>query len=545
VAVLLLSQQPVIAPLLPEAAPGGVYTEALVGSMGRLNPMLDWNNPADRDIDRLLFSGLVRFDSHGLPQPDLAESWGVSADGILYNFSLRPNALWHDGKPVTTKDVLFTIEMIKSSGSLFPQDIKDLWSEIEIKELPDGILQFRLPEPFAPFMDYVSFGILPSHILGDLPADQLASADFNLSPVGSGPYKFDHLIVESGQIKGVVLKINSDYYLEKPFIEQVVFQYYPDSISSLEAYEQGEVLGLSQVTGETIDDVLANPNLSAYTSRLPQLSLVFLNQNNPAAPYLQNKNVRRALLKGLNRSAIVSRALQGQGIIADGPILPGSWAYYDGIERMDYDPEAAANLLKEEGYVIPVGGGEARAKDNEVLSFPLVHPDDPVHTQIAQSIQADWAMINVKVELVPVSYDALVNGYLVPRSYTAALADLNTVRTPDPDPYLFWHQSEGTGGQNYSQWDNRTASEYLETARTQANFSDRARLYRNFQVIFTKEMPSLPLYFPVYTFAVDSQVQGVQVAPLYDISDRLAFISDWYLVTRRTLEQTPQPTISR
>lgn len=545
VAVLLLSQQPVIAPLLPEAAPGGVYTEALVGSMGRLNPMLDWNNPADRDIDRLLFSGLVRFDSHGLPQPDLAESWGVSADGILYNFSLRPNALWHDGKPVTTKDVLFTIEMIKSSGSLFPQDIKDLWSEIEIKELPDGILQFRLPEPFAPFMDYVSFGILPSHILGDLPTDQLASADFNLSPVGSGPYKFDHLIVESGQIKGVVLKINSDYYLEKPFIEQVVFQYYPDSISSLEAYEQGEVLGLSQVTGETIEDVLANPNLSAYTSRLPQLSLVFLNQNNPAAPYLQNKNVRRALLKGLNRSAIVSRALQGQGIIADGPILPGSWAYYDGIERMDYDPEAAANLLKEEGYVIPVGGGEARAKDNEVLSFPLVHPDDPVHTQIAQSIQADWAMINVKVELVPVSYDALVNGYLVPRSYTAALADLNTIRTPDPDPYLFWHQSEGTGGQNYSQWDNRTASEYLETARTQANFSDRARLYRNFQVIFTKEMPSLPLYFPVYTFAVDSQVQGVQVAPLYDISDRLAFISEWYLVTRRTLEQTPQPTISR
>ena len=545
VAVLLLSQQPVIAPLLPEAAPGGVYTEALVGSMGRLNPMLDWNNPADRDINRLLFSGLVRFDSHGLPQPDLAESWGVSADGILYNFSLRPNALWHDGKPVTTKDVLFTIEMIKSSGSLFPQDIKDLWSEIEIKELPDGILQFRLPEPFAPFMDYVSFGILPSHILGDLPTDQLASADFNLSPVGSGPYKFDHLIVESGQIKGVVLKINSDYYLEKPFIEQVVFQYYPDSISSLEAYEQGEVLGLSQVTGETIEDVLANPNLSAYTSRLPQLSLVFLNQNNPAAPYLQNKNVRRALLKGLNRSAIVSRALQGQGIIADGPILPGSWAYYDGIERMDYDPEAAANLLKEEGYVIPVGGGEARAKDNEVLSFPLVHPDDPVHTQIAQSIQADWAMINVKVELVPVSYDALVNGYLVPRSYTAALADLNTIRTPDPDPYLFWHQSEGTGGQNYSQWDNRTASEYLETARTQANFSDRARLYRNFQVIFTKEMPSLPLYFPVYTFAVDSQVQGVQVAPLYDISDRLAFISEWYLVTRRTLEQTPQPTISR
>jgi peptide/nickel transport system substrate-binding protein len=71
----------------------------------------------------------------------------------------------------------------------------------------------------------------------------------------------------------------------------------------------------------------------------------------------------------------------------------------------------------------------------------------------------------------------------------------------------------------------------------------RARFYRNFQVIFAKELPSLPLYYPVYTYAVDAQVQGVQVAPLYDTSDRLAFINEWYLVTRRTLEQTPVPTI--
>ncbi len=542
VAVLLLSQQPVIAPLLPAAAPGGVYTEALIGSMGRLNPMLDWNNPADRDVNRLIFSGLIRFDSHGLPQPDLAESWGVSADGTLYNFSLRSNAFWHDGEPVTTQDVIFTIEMIKGSGSLFPQDIKELWSEIEINELPDGILQFRLPEPFAPFLDYTTFGILPKHLLADLPADQLASADFNLAPVGSGPYKFDHLILDAGQITGVVLDVNQEYYLEIPFIEQVVFQYYPDSQSALEAYQQGEVLGLSQISNDVIPQALAETNLSVYTSRLPQLSLVFLNTNNPASLFLQNKNVRRALLKGLNRQAIVSRVLQGQGIIADGPILTGSWAYYDGIEHLEYDPEAAAGMLKEEGYVIPAGGGEVRAKENESLAFTLVHPDDTLHTQIAQSIQADWAMINVKVDLQAVPYDQLVSDFLVPRSYTAALADLNTLHTPDPDPYLFWHQSEATGGQNYSQWDNRTASEYLESARTQTNFNDRTRLYRNFQVIFTREMPSLPLYFPVYSFGVDAQVQGVQMAPLYDTSDRLAFISKWYLVTRRTLEQTSVPT---
>ncbi|MBK8780230.1 MAG: peptide ABC transporter substrate-binding protein [Anaerolineales bacterium] len=537
VALLLLSQQPVSVITLPEAAPGGIYTEALVGSMGRLNPMLDWNNSADRDVDKLIFSGLIRFDSRGLPQPDLADSWGASADGTIYNFSIRPNAVWHDGQPVTSDDVLFTIEMIKSAGSLFPQDVKDLWTQVEIKRLDDKTFQIKLPEPFAPFLDYVTFGVLPKHLLEAVPADQLATAEFNLNPIGSGPYKFERLLTEGGQITGVVLVPNPDYFIQSPFIEQVVFRYYPSSAAAFAAYQQGEVLGVSQLTNDVLEQALMEPNLSVYTSRLPQMGMVFLNNNNPNALFLQSASVRRALLLGVNRTIIVSHILKGQAMIADGPILPGSWAYYDEIETFDYDPDAATALLKEEGYVIPAGGGEVRAKDGQFLTFALVHPDDAIHTQIAQSIQSDWALIGVKVDLQAVPYDSLVNDFLTTRNYAAALADLNTSRTPDPDPYLFWHQSEATGGQNYSQWDNRTASEFLETARTAADFTERARLYRNFQVVFTKDMPSLPLYYPVYSYGVDVQVQGVQVAPMYDVSDRLALITEWYLVTRRTLEE--------
>ncbi len=544
VALLLLSQQPVSVITLPEAAPGGIYTEALVGSMGRLNPMLDWNNSADRDVDRLIFSGLIRFDSRGLPQPDLADSWGASADGTIYNFSIRPNAVWHDGQPVTSDDVLFTIEMIKSAGSLFPQDVKDLWTQVEIKRLDDKTFQIKLPEPFAPFLDYATFGVLPKHLLESVPSDQLATAEFNLSPIGSGPYKFDRLLTSGGQITGVVLVPNPDYFIQPPFIEQVVFRYYPSSAAAFTAYQQGEVLGVSQLTNDVLGAALEEPTLSVYTSRLPQMGLVFLNNNNPNVPFLGNANVRRALLLGVNRNIIVSHILKGQAVIANGPILPGSWAYYDEIEKFEYDPDAATALLKQEGYVIPAGGGDVRAKDGQFLTFTLVHPDDTIHTQIAQAIQTDWALIGVKVDLQAVGYDSLVNDFLTTRNYMAALADLNISRTPDPDPYLFWHQSEATGGQNYSQWDNRTASEFLETARTAADFTERARLYRNFQVVFTKDMPSLPLYYPVYSYGVDVQVQGVQVAPMYDVSDRLALITEWYLVTRRTLEEqaTSAPT---
>src|SRR3990172_5293657 len=235
VALLLISQQPVTVITLPQAAPGGVYTEGLIGSMGRLNPMLDWNNPADRDINRLIFSGLMRFDSHGLPQPDLVDSWGSSADGTVYNFSIRANATWHDGQPVTSEDVIFTIELIKSSGSLFPQDIKDLWSQVLVKELNDKTLQIRLPEPFAPFLDYVTFGVMPKHLLETITADQLANAEFNLKPIGTGPYKFERLMTSGGQISGVVLTVNDEYYLPRAYIEQIVFRYYPTSAFAFDA----------------------------------------------------------------------------------------------------------------------------------------------------------------------------------------------------------------------------------------------------------------------------------------------------------------------
>jgi len=547
VAVLLFSQQSPVTtgPILPQPEQGGVYTEGLVGSLGRLNPLLDWNNSADRDVNRLLFSGLFRFDERGMPRTDLAESWGVTPDGTIYNITIRSNALWHDGMPVTSEDVIFTIEMMKSAGSLYPPDIKDLWGKIEVSRLDERTFKLTLPEPYVPFIDYLTFGVLPKHLLESVSAGQMANADFNIKPVGSGPYKFDHLIVENGRITGVVLTLSTDYYGSSPFIEQVVFRYYPSSAAAFDAYQQGDVLSVSQITPEMLSAALEEPNLSVYTSRLPQISFVLFNLNRPEVAFLQDPKVRRALMLGLNRPYIINTFLQGQAIITDGPILPGSWAYYDGIEHFEYNPDEAINLLKGEGYVIPAEGGEVRAKDGNPLNFTMLHPDDVVHTHIAQTIRDEWAAIGVRVDLQALPYDQLAADFLASRDYQTALIDLNLSRTPDPDPYPFWHQAEATGGQNYSQWDNRPASEYLEQARVTADYTLRTRLYRNFQVVFAKELPALPLFAPVYSYGVDSQVQGVQVPSLYDPSDRLATFTNWYLLTRRVLEpeetSTPAP----
>ncbi len=544
IAVLLLGQQPTLQPIVPEIKPatGGIYTEAMVGTLGRLNPVLDFFNPPDRDLDYLLYSGLLRFDARGLPQEDLVESMGISQDGKVYNFSLHPDAVFHDGSPLTSEDVIFTIELLRDEDIPLPEDVRTLWNEVEVKALDEHTLQFRLPEPFAPFMDYLTFGIFPKHLLSDLSSEELIDAPFNLDPVGSGPYRFDRLLVEDGEIAGVALVGFDDYYKDPPFIEQIVFRFYPDSQSALRAYQTGEVDGISHVNAEVLPAALKEPDLNLYTGRLPGITLILLNLDNPDLPFFQEAEIRRALLMGLNRQRMIDNLCDGQAIIADGPIFPGTWAYYDGIERITYNPEAAVELLKEAGYTIPPEGGSVRAKEDQKLVLELLGPDDPKHVALAEAIQRDWERLGIGVELNPIPYDDLVGEHLEPRIFQAALVDINLARSPDPDPYPFWHQSQITSGQNYAKWDDRQASEYLEQARVTVDLAERTRLYRNFQVRFVDQIPALPLFYPVYTYAVGDRVQGVTMGPLYDTGDRFATITDWFLVARASEEEATPTT---
>jgi peptide/nickel transport system substrate-binding protein len=561
IAVLLLDQQqqPTLQPLAPfQPEQGGEYTEALVGEFGRLNPVLDSYNPADRDINRLLFSGLVRFDDRGIPVYDLAESMGVNQDGTTYNFSIRPNAVWHDGEPVTSEDIIFTVDLLRDENFPSQPDLRELWQEVEVQAIDEKTISFTLPEPFAPFLDYLTFGILPKHLLEDIPPGDLADADFNLKPVGTGPFRFDHLLGEDGKITGVVLQAFEDYYSDPPYIEQVTFKYYPDAQSALAAYRQEEVKGISQVPGEALPEALKEPNLRLYTGRLPQLSLVYLNLDSAQVPFFQEAAVRRALLMGINRQWIVDRVLNGQALIADGPIFPGTWAYYDAIEHVDYNQEAAKALLDEAGYILPASpaaeteantGPEGavaeavREKGGVRLEFELLHPEGPQYAAIAEVIRAGWAQLGVKATPKAVPYEQLVSEHLEPREYQAALVDLNLAQSPDPDPYPFWDGAQVTTGQNYGQWDDRQASEYLERARITFDLAERARAYRNFQVRFTNEMPALPLFYPVYSYAVDSQVQGVRIGSFFDPSDRFITMPSWYLNEGRAEEAAVSPTL--
>ena len=532
VGLLLLSEQTGFRLVSPVPARGGVYTEALVGHLQRLNPALDYYNQADRDVDRLIFSSLVKFDAQGFPAADMASSWGISFDGLTYNFQIRENAVWHDGAPVTAEDVFFTINLMRDPNSVLPEDLKSFWNEIEVTVLSDKNLQIKLREAFSPFMDYMGFRILPKHVFGGMTYTDMINSDFNLNPIGSGPYKFSRILSESGKITGVVLSANSNYYDKVPFLEEFVFKYYPDSASAFNAFLQGAVNGISYLDKTILSEALKNPSLSVYSAVKPEIAMVLFNLNNSRVEYLQDKNIRRALLMALDRRGMINSVQHGQGVVADVPLLPNTWAFYGNNPRVDQNVQQAGDILKEEGFLIDQAGSGIRKKDGVSLAFNLVHPQDTYHSLIAEALKSDWAKIGVDVTLVAVPYDSLVLEHLQPLSYEAALVDLNYSRSPDPDPYPFWDQAEQKGGQNYSQWENRIASQYLEEARVTKDIDERAKLYRNFQVIFTEELPALPLFYPVYNFGVSDSIQGVRVGPMFDPGDRFWNIGEWFLLAQ-------------
>lgn len=526
-------------------AAGGVYSEALIGAPSRFNPLLDFANPVDRDIDRLIFSGLTRFDSVGRPVPDLA-NWIISEDALTYTFVLRADARWHDGTPVTTADVAYTIGLLQDTSFPGPADVALLWQAVEVNVVNEQAVEFTLPEPFAPFLDYTAFGLLPAHLLADVSAADLPATGFNRAPVGSGPFRFAGLLGDAGSVTGVRLSAFPEYYGQAPLLEEVEFKFFPSFEAAFKAYQAGEVLGLSRVDPAHVNAALALPHLGVYTTLRPEYSLIFFNLQSDELAFFKDKRVRQALLRGLNREAMINDLLNGQAVVANSPVLPGSWAYHQDLPVVKYDPAGAAQLLDAAGWVIPDGAAPGtptyiRQKEGVELRFTLTAPNDPLHLALAEAAQATWRQLGVLVEVNSVDPAALRSEHLLPRPrvFDALLVDLNFAGTPDPDPYPLWHETQVESGQNYGGLADRATSELLEQARITLDLETRARLYFKFQSRFADQVPALLLFYPVYTYAVDTSVGGVQVGPLVEPSDRLNGLAQWSVVTQRVVVEQP------
>lgn len=541
---LLLGQTPGPESDLLQPVRGGSYAEALIGRSIRLNPLLDRYNQADRDIDRLMYGSLIRFNSRGEPVAELAESFAISADATLYNLTLREDVLWHDGEPVTADDVIFTFSKFQEGGLPGADDLESLWREVEIVKLDDKNVQFQLPESYAAFLDYLTVGLLPDHLLRGVSAAELADHPFNREPVGSGPFQFESfLLAEDGQVSGVSLTAFEQYAPGRPFLERIEFRFFADSQSALQAFRDGTVDGIGNVTNEILEAVLAEPGLNLFSARAPLTATVFLNNRSTDKPFLAQKEFRQALLLAVNREQLISSVLDGQGLPAASPILPGNWAHVDGLNPLPYDPELAAQILSDLGWEPPAGVARGapeyiRINGEQELTFELAYPQAMRYEELASMLQVAWAAVGIRAELAPVPPEELLPERLEPRRFEAVLAEIDTSQLGDPDPYPFWHDSQVETGQNYSGYQDRNISIWLEQARITPDVRRRQALYRDFQYRFRDQVPALLLFHPIYNYAVSAEVQGATLGPIQDPSDRFQQIAQWYVLIRRGFTTT-------
>jgi len=328
---------------------GGTYVEGLAGNAQYINPILCQHNQVDRELCSLIFNGLTRLNERGEAIPDLAERWEISDDCLVYTFYLRRDVLWHDEVPFSADDVVFTIEAMQDPGYRGAPYLAELWRSVEIAKVGSHTIKFTLSEPCAPFLDYTTIGILPAHLLAEVPAESLPNDPFNLHPIGTGLFKVEKVTAEYA-----LLQANPLFYGPHPYLNKIEFRFYLTHEGILDAYERGEVQGISRVLPQDLPRAVeANSGLQFFSARWPGYTLILLNLQDPELPFFQDKLVRQALLYAVDRQELVDRVLQGQGLVAHSPILPETWAYENGVARYEHNPERAEDLLDEAGWRTP------------------------------------------------------------------------------------------------------------------------------------------------------------------------------------------------
>ncbi|MBW7883770.1 MAG: peptide ABC transporter substrate-binding protein [Caldilineaceae bacterium] len=504
---------------------GGIFREGVAGTPQYLSPIWCQSDDVDRDLCALVYRGLTRMDKNGRVVPDLAEGW-VVVDDRTYLFGVKPNQFWHDGRKVTAEDVLFTIGVLQDPSLLDIPGLPGLWRNIQVEQLDELTVRFTLPQPFAPFLDYTTVGLLPKHIYGEVPPKELVTRPLTENPVGSGPMRVAEVMPDH-----IRLEPSAFYGGATPYISALEFRFYPDYPSVLAAFEAQEIDGISRILPTDIKSAAAREDLQLFSSVESGYEDVLLNLNNPNVAFFQDTKVRQALLYGLDREAVVRTALAGQGIVAHSVLSPENWAYNEEVTIYPYDPDRARQLLDEAGWVDNDGDG-VRDKDGLPLAFVLLVKDDNIHQQTGELIAQDWAALGVRALIQPVSFSGLVTEFLAPRTFDAALTDWGQIG--DPDPYPQWHSSQiVAGGQNYSGWQNAEADQLMEAARAATNEDARRQLYADFQAIFAQELPALPLFHPVYTYGVSTRVHNVQIGALNTPAERFGSFPSWYIDSRR------------
>ncbi len=513
-------------------ADGGALTEGIVGTPRFINPLLAVSD-ADRDMSDLIYSGLTRADGENGLIPDLAEKYEISGDGMVYTFTLRPGLLWQDGEPITSDDVVFTVKQAKDPGLKSPKRAN--WEGIEVEKINERTLKFILRKPYAPFLENTVMGILPGHIWKNARSERMALSEFNVKPVGSGPYQVEKIRKDSsGIITSYVLAPNKKFALGKPHIEKLTLKFYPSKAKLLSAYSDGEIDSLGAVSPQDVERIKREDG-GVQTMSLPRVFGVFFNQNN--AKIFSLIETRKALELAADKQNIIKEVLKGFGTRIDGPLPPGAFGGARKKSVKEFSIQKAREMMERNGWKPGEGGvfeKKSRVggkKETLRLEFSLATSNVPELKRAAELLKATWEEMGAKVNLKIFEIGDLNQDIIRPRKYDALL--FGEIVGRNPDPFVFWHSSQRNDpGLNIAMYANVTVDKLLEEARSTPDRKKREEKYEKFREELAKDTPAIFLYSPLFIYIVPDFLKGAEgLENITAPPERFSRVHKWYVKT--------------
>lgn len=534
----------------------GMYTEGFHNEIHRINPVYVDLNAHDRDVSKLVFRGLTKYDPNtGKIAGDMANVT-ISEDKLKYTFVLKDNIFWHDGERLDASDVYFTYRDVIQNPDFQNPVIKANFDGVEVKKLDDKTLEFVLSAPNSFFITNTTVGVLPKHILEDVPVLDMPMHEFNFNPVGTGPYKINTpLSTTKSGVAQVILERNESFYGTLPQIQKIRFYGYPskdllvDNRSSLNA--------IPKLTDEMIAPVLQDKRFVLYGYSLPQYNAVFINMENQT---LKNLKVREALRNAIYKDAFLNELPNTMRV--ETPVLSldqDEWRYEASMED-------AKKLLEEAGFnkfveedkdieeilSIEASNDEDEESDSmnlvdeketqllyrknaadQPLEFRLItrlYPEDTYKYNETRTVidylEQNWAKAGVKLDIE--LYDpTTLQQKIKDRDYDLLLFGQSLGY--NLDLYGYWHSTQASeNGLNISNYKSFKVDTLIEAARNTFNDDEKTEKLEDLAEAIHEDIPAIFLYRPLYYYASDGKVKGVELNDMAFPSDRFCRINDWY-----------------
>ena len=512
-------------------ASGGTLTEGVLGYPRYINPLLPITD-AGRDLTDLVYSGLMKATPNGDLVPDLAKEYTISSDGLTYTFTLKDNLYFQDGTPLTASDIEFTIEKIKDPELKSPK-IAD-WSGVTVHVVNDKQIQFILTKPYGPFLENTTLGILPKHIWQNIGNDEFNFTNYNIEPIGSGPYKIQSVKRDSEGLP--------EYYHLVPFsqyaggeanVSNIFVRFYTNEKDLVNAYSSGTVTSINSISPDAAAALKAS-GARVETTPLPRVFGAFFNQN--SAPVLANHEVRQALNTAVDRQGMVSTILHGYGSPIDGPLPPQSLSGENGYRQSSLSADdriaAAKKLLTDAGWTPNANGimEKKTAKSDQLLTFSISTANTADLAQAANILKTTWEKIGAQVTVKLFDVGDLNQSVIRPRKYDVLL--FGEIIGRDLDLFAFWDSSQRNDpGLNIAEYANSKVDKLLEDARTTSDLSKRIDDYTQFENAVYDDTPAVFLYSPDFIYVVPKNLQGLELGSITTPDERFLGVKSWYLDT--------------